>query len=865
MEHASIGPYRVVERLGAGGMGEVYLAVDTRLNRRVALKYLSDPSLDVPHARERLLREARAAAKITHRNIAAIYDILDTGTPPCIVMEYAAGETLASVAARGPLPCERVLEIGAQLADALAHAHAAGVIHRDLKPANIVLAADGNVKVLDFGLARVREVEKEWANPDVPTREAIESRTGDFAGTPAYMSPEQLVGRPATPLSDIYSLGVTLYELLTGRLPFDGPTTPDLVYEVLSKPTPSASAANGAVPPLLNTVVARAMARKPGDRYQSAAQLGEELSQAAADRGSRAGRLSSRERPTAAARAPAFFPWRRVLYAVGVLVVAVGLLASAYSLWGRKTAAPTGSFEYVAVLPFTASAADHDATVAAAAISEVFTSALEGLSSITLVSKNDTKEYLGKSADANKSARELGAVTVSGTVIRAGSALRFSVRLEQPDGKVLSAKSYQGNAAAMAGLEAQAVSQVVSALNVSLTNADRLRLQRVPACRSDAMADYASARALLDREDVPGNAAKAESTFGQAIAKDPNCALAFAGLADAYWALYRATKDPSWVARADQAIQRASSLDSGSRAIRKSEAAFYGNTGRNDAAEKTLRAVIEQWPNDDEAHRLLSGVLDDQGRSIEAATELQQAINLRPTNWINYLVQGNRRYDSQHFAEAVESYRRVLALQPDNVWAITNLGATYWKQGERDQAIAVYRAAPVLDDAILGNMGMFYLDMGQYEKAVDALRQAVTLTPNSDIKHGNLGDAYTRLGRMKEALEQYRLAADRSSDRLAVNPANALVLARHAVYDAKLGRPEAVQHATEAVRLSPDDATVLYKRAVVHCLLKQPQEATDWLRRAIEKKYPRELARADADLDLIKNRPEVVAMLRGDR
>jgi tetratricopeptide (TPR) repeat protein len=655
---------------------------------------------------------------------------------------------------------------------------------------------------------------------------------------------------------------VTLYELLTGRRPFDAGTTPDLVYQVLSNPTPHVAGANDTVPLPLDALVAKAMARDPGERYQSAAQLAEGLAQLAAISSRGISRSSSSLRSAAPAPAPTLPRWRKVAYTGGALAVALSLFASGYLLWGNKTAAPTTPFQYVAVLPFAANAGDGDTVAAAAAISEVFTSALEGLSSVTLVSKSDVDEYLRTSGDARRSARNLGAVTVSGMVSRAGKALRFSVKVERRDGSVLAAHAYQGDAAAMAGLESQAVDDVVSALNVRLTNADRQRLQRVPACRSEAIADYASARALLDREDVPGNAAKAEFGFGQAIAKDPGCAQAHAGLADADWALYRATKDPSWAARADQAIQRASALDSESRAIRKSEAVFYQNTGRSDAAERTLRAVIAQWPNDDEAHRLLSSVLDDQDRSIEAAAELQQAIALRPTNWINYLVQGNTRFDGQHFAEAVESYRRVLSIQPDNVWAITNLGAAYWRLGEREKAIAVYQSAPVRDDAILGNMALFYFDMGQYGKAAEAWQQALTLAPNDDVKHGNLGDAYSRLGRKSEALEQYRLAADRSSDRLMVNPANAMVLARHAVYDAKLGRSEAVQHAIEAVRLSPDDPTVLYKRAVVHCLLNQPQEAVIWLRRAIAKQYPRESAKADADLDPIKKRPDVAALLR---
>ena len=277
MDQESVGPYRVLQKLGEGGMGEVFLATDTRLNRKVALKYLSEPSLDLPRARERLLREARAAAQISHPSIAAIYDILDAGTHPCIVMEYVPGETLSKVAGRGPMPVDRVAAIGAQLADALAHAHAAGVVHRDLKPANVVLTDEGAVKILDFGVARVLDIDEELAAADAPTRETLLSQAGRFAGTPAYMAPEQLAGRAATPLTDIYSLGVTLFELLTSHRPFGGKTTPDLVYQMLSSPVPLPSALNGAVPPVLDAIVAKAMAREPAQRYRSAAEMAADL------------------------------------------------------------------------------------------------------------------------------------------------------------------------------------------------------------------------------------------------------------------------------------------------------------------------------------------------------------------------------------------------------------------------------------------------------------------------------------------------------------------------------------------------------------------------------------------------------------
>ena len=869
MQDASIGPYRVVERLGAGGMGEVYLAVDTRLNRKVALKYLSDPSLDVPRARERLLREARAAAQITHPNIAAIYDILDSGAHPCIVMEYAQGDTLARIAARGPMPYIQALQIGTQLADALASAHAAGVIHRDLKPSNVVLTPDGTVKVLDFGLARIHDVEQELAASETPTREATHSRAGRVAGTPAYMAPQQLAGQPATPVGDVYSLGATLFELLTGRRPYAAPTTPEVVYQVLSRPTPLVAAVNGSVPLIVSAIVAKAMCKEVAGRYQSASLMGEDLRRAALECGAGGSRGSSggwSAELMGAAEAPRS-RWRRVGYVAGALTVAASLLASAYVLWIGRGDVPAAGAQYVAVIPPPAGS-DGPATAAAGVgFSESLMAALEGLSAVTLLPKPDTAAYFAPSGDARKSARELGVtMIVRPGVARSGNEFQFAVKVERADGQVVLARTYPGTGADISSVQARAVNDVVSALQIVLTPADHARLRRASSCRTDAYSDYASGRALLDREDVAGNAGKSESAFRRAIGTDPMCAPAFAGLADACWAQYRETKDPTWVQKAQAAIQEALRLDPESPAINKSLAAIYQATGRSKLAEERIREVIAKRPNDDEAHRILSEILDDQGRTEEGMAELQRAIGLRPNSVINHLAQGNTLYYAGRYADAVVSYSRVLEIQPDNLWAITNLGAAYWMTGNHERAFAVYRTASKPDATILGNTGSFYLAEGRYEEAAQALRPAVELAPHDDIKRRNLGDAYQYLGRRQDALEQYQRASELTQELLAVNPRDARALSRHAVYDAKLGRrADAIQHATEAVALSPDDGNVLYKRAAVHCLLDQPVEAVAWLRRAIEKGHSRSDARSDPDLSPIRKRPEVQELLRMDR
>ena len=381
MEQASIGPYRVVERLGAGGMGEVFLAVDTRLDRKVALKYLSDPSLDTPAERDRLLREAKAAAKITHPNIAAIYDILESGDHPCIVMEFAEGETLSALGARGPLPCATVVDIGLQLSAALAQAHGAGVIHRDLKPSNIVLTPDGVVKVLDFGVARVYTSTSDAASADAPTRESLHVMATTVAGTPMYMAPEQLAGHPASTLSDIYSLGATLFELSTGRRPFDGPSTADIVYQVLSRPTPIVSAYNGTVPPLLTAIIAKAMAKDRVERYLSAHEMADDLRKAAAEcAADPSGRRSRSTVSDSVADALVAASRRRGLLALaGAVLLGAVALAGIYQ-WvipqGPAVAGPERA-AFAAVLPFTAGSSEPALVADAASCGEALVAALE--------------------------------------------------------------------------------------------------------------------------------------------------------------------------------------------------------------------------------------------------------------------------------------------------------------------------------------------------------------------------------------------------------------------------------------------------------------------------------------------------------
>ena len=869
-----LGPYEIQAAIGAGGMGEVYLAHDTRLNRKVALKSLSGPSVDTPQARERLLREARAAAQLTHPNIAAIHDILDSGPCPCIVMEYVQGETLAAKIARGPLPCAQALSIGIQLADALVQAHAAGVIHRDLKPANVQVAPDGTAKILDFGIATSRNLEDSTVPADRPTKDVARSQAGKLTGTAAYMAPEQLAGKPATPQSDVYALGVLLFEAISGRRPFNAADVVDLAVSILSDPTPTLRTSGTGTPPEVSAVVARAMARKPRDRYPSAAAVAADLRRAA---------RAISEQPTVVSP-PAGQPddlvqlvrWRlgrrRLLAALGVLAVLAVLALAAAMIW-RSRPTPVRPAERVpsnvAIVPLQNVTGDVAKDFVGVGVSEWLTASLAGVGSINVISRNDRGKALESGANAAKISRDEGAaLVVGGSVQQADEDLRFTVKVVRPDDSVAWAREYGGPMRQRLEIYRRMADEVAAQLGVGATAADRARFARGPSSSPDAFDEYSAGRTLLDREDAPGNIDKAIAAFGRAVEKDPAFVLAQAGLGDACWAKYHATHDSAWAARALDAIHAALKLDPGDPDVRISLAAMHAETGKTDEAIAELRAALKRRPNDDNAHRQLAVALRNQGRAEEALEEYQQALAIRPNYFRNNSALGVFYYRRGQYAEAAIAFQRATENQPDSAWGFINLGAAYLKSGDTRRALENFERSIEIspDEAAYSNVGTIHYTEGRYTEAARAFEEAIRLGPKNDVSHRNLGDAYLKLGQREKARAEYERASALSEEQLRVNPRDAPTLASHAVYEAKLGRKaEAIRHAEAAAAESPADVEVLYKRAVVYALAGRVADAERSLEVALAKGYSRALARGDDDLSAIVRLPRMQELLKDAR
>lgn len=834
----TVGPYEILQKLGSGGMGEVYLAQDTRLRRLVALKTVI-PARSGPDTHRRLLKEARAAATLMHPNIAAVYDVIEADGEAHIVMEYVRGETLSQRVRRGPLPAAAALDIGIQLCDALAAAHAAGVVHRDLKCDNVVVGVEGRPKILDFGLAKVHGASH------TSSTDAGASDVRELRGTPPYMSPEQFLGEPVDGRTDLYSLGVVLYELLTGHRPFQAADNAALARAVLSGTCAPASEANPAVSAELSAVVAKAMQRSRSQRYQSAEQLRTDLRRLAAlDTG----------QPTLSRT----WPRQRLgLRGRSTLAGALAVLGLAGTVAHRTSSSsgptPPRGPTAVAVLPLANVSGDASKDHLGLGMAHLLVNGLSRLPGLTVISASAALPYGDRKLSMTRIGADLGAtLIVDGVLQRASDPMLVTFSLiDARSDTVVWGESYEFRSSDVSAMPQRVAEGLAGALPTSLSTADRRRLLRPPTSDADALADYTQARGFLDRRDVPGNLQRSVALFQSATRRDPAFALAHAGLGEAYWALYDVTREREWTVRASDAIAEALRLDPDQPGVHYSLALIYHGTGRPEEALEQVRQALILQPGGDDAHRLLARVLADQGRFEEAVAEARRAIDLRPGYWGGHSELGSLYLQAGRLPEAAAAFRRVTELQPDNAWGFQQLGTALHMSGDTEGALRNYERALRLmpDPKAWANVGSIHYAKGKLTEAARAFEESVRLDPNSPAAHRNVGDTYRRLGREGKARESYARAVRLVEEALRVNPRDARALAMLAVYEAKLGRHDQARgHVREALALGSASAEVHYRAAVVHALGGRRGQALEALEQSLRGGYSLVLAQGDEDL-----------------
>jgi serine/threonine protein kinase/tetratricopeptide (TPR) repeat protein len=783
-----LGRYEIRSKIGEGGMGEVYLAQDTELDRTVAIKLLPEALASDPERLQRFVQEAKAASALNHPHIITIYEIGTAGTTRFIATEFIDGETLRQ-RIKADMKLVEILEISIQAGSALAAAHAAGIVHRDIKPENIMVRPDGYIKLLDFGLAKLTEPQDSVTDTEAKTRARVNTSAGTVMGTTNYMSPEQAKGTGVDARTDLWSLGAVLYEMVTGHVPFPGETPNETISLILQREPPPLSRYTQDVPAELERIITKALTRKRDERYQTARDLLIDLRNfkrklevdAEIQRtvppefrgpGSTTSTSSGQSPRSTGSGATGTVPAgtehsaSRSGYLVSGIkqhklaaaIVLLGLVVGGIGLGSYLRTRNAGvAIESIAVLPFVNSSGDANVEYLSDGVSETLINSLSRVPQLRVVARSTAFRYKGKEIDPQAVGRDLNVRAVlMGRVRQVGDSLNIQVDLvDAATGAQVWGQEYDRKISDVLTVKQEIAREVTEKLRLRLTGEQQKQMISRDASSTEAYQSYLKGRYYWNKRTAE-SIKKAIEQFQQAIDQDPNYARAYIGLADCYLILeqYAGAPASELYPKAKAYVQRALELDGSLAEAHASLGLINDSLWLWDEAEKEYKRAIELNPNYPTAHQWYSIHFDYLARFDEEMVELKRAQQLDPLSLIISTDLEELHLTLGDLNSALEQCQKTIQLDPYYPSGHEDLGSVYLKQGREAEAITEFQRAVELSGRssdMLSSLGAGYAIVGKSAKALAVVKELEEKYAKHEAIGQNLARVYANLGDKNQA------------------------------------------------------------------------------------------------------------------
>ncbi len=874
MSDLTVSHYRVLEKLGAGGMGVVYKAEDIRLGRMVALKFLPENSAVDAHALERFKREARTASALDHPNICTIYEIDEDKGRPFIAMQLLEGQTLRERIGDQPVPLPTLLDWGLQITDALQAAHAKGIMHRDIKPANIFITTRDQAKILDFGLAKLTlpDLASSSSSPTMSMSAQL-THTGAAIGTVAYMSPEQARGEPLDVRTDIFSFGVLLYEMATGKQAFSGPTWAVTVHAILGQAPLSLNESMPGLPHRLQEIIDKALVKNRDLRYQTAAEIHADLLRLKRD-------VDAGKNLKSAGVAAAWPPKRKLrLGATAAILLAIVLVGAfaprlirRFAATARRSAllqpaslAPEK--KSIAIMPLASIADDPKLTAFGKGLLEDVSAKLSQLSAnhdLEIISPRALEDKkIATLADAKK---EFGAnMGLAVSLKQDGDLVRAAYNLiDTGTDKNLAGDAITAPVSDLFTIEDKLTSGVADALHINLRTEERQALGAHATTMPEAYQYFVQGLGYLGHSAERESLTSAEIVFKQALKLDPNYGPAEAGLGETYWYLYDMTKQRRWIDSAQQSCAKAIELGNAGAEGHVCLGTIENGTGQFEKAAEQFQQAVQLDPTNDAAYWHLAEAYQSLNQLDKAEETYKRRISIRPEYWRSYSALGVFYINQAEYEKAQAMFEKAVSLRPNNYKDNSNLGAALLYEGKDEEATRAFEKSIAIrpSRSAYDNLGFAYFRLRRFDQAARTTQEALKLDDSDYQTWGNLGDYLYYGGKKSDATEATKKAIFMAEQKLKTNPRDTSVLSDLAAYWAMLGdRVRALDYLNRAL-VGKNDKELLFQAAVVYNQLRETGTALEWLSKALAAGYSRSVVSKTPELDNLHDNSRYQALMQ---